>query len=617
MKRSTFLKAGSLAAAPLLINGVPVFANTSTGNLFFDYLARVTYGCGKILVIIQMNGGNDGLNTIIPVDKYTNLNNGRPNIILPETSILSLTNNATTGMHPAMAELRNLYNDGKMVIVQGVSYPNPNFSHFRATDIWFSASDSNVTLDTGWLGRTLDEQYPNYPAAFPNTEMPDPLAIQIGSTTPFSLQGPSVNMGYNVSNPTALINVINATTDPAPNNDYGRELTFLRLMKDQSNAYRVSIQNAYNAQATMSALYPASGNSLADQLKIVARLIGGGLKTPVYVVNHPNSHDTHVDQVVASNTITGSHANMLSILSKAINAFQNDITLMGKAQNVTGMTFSEFGRRIINNASMGTDHGVGAPVMFFGAALNPGMIGTSPNIPVAPTVNSQVPMQYDFRQLYSTVMQDWLCLSATETQTVLGSSFTRLPIFASSNIPLPLEDITLTGQYFSGEARLNFKVEDNTHYEKFSVEFSTDGSSFQEIQLIQRISLNALENYSYNHSISVSKVFYRIKGQLLQGGRIKYSNTILLRSNDRQQLITVYPNPVENNQINVRLFEIPGTWVDITIYDLLGAKVYYNRFNNGSQQISFRVPPSFARDTHYILEVQYGTTITREQIVFR
>ena len=617
MKRSTFLKAGSLAAAPLLINGVPVFANPSTGNLFFDYLARVTYGCGKILVIIQMNGGNDGLNTTIPIDKYTNLNNGRPNIILPETSILSLTNNATTGMHPAMAELRNLYNDGKMVIVQGVSYPNPNFSHFRATDIWFSASDSNVTLDTGWLGRTLDEQYPNYPAAFPNTEMPDPLAIQIGSTTPFSLQGPSVNMGYNVSNPTALINVINATTDPAPNNDYGRELTFLRLMKDQSNAYRVSIQNAYNAQATMSALYPASGNSLADQLKIVARLIGGGLKTPVYVVNHPNSHDTHVDQVVAGNTITGSHANMLSILSKAINAFQNDITLMGKAQNVTGMTFSEFGRRIINNASMGTDHGVGAPVMFFGAALNPGMIGTSPNIPATPTVNSQVPMQYDFRQLYSTVMQDWLCLSATETQTVLGSSFTRLPIFASSNIPLPLEDITLTGQYFSGEARLNFKVEDNTHYEKFSVEFSTDGSSFQEIQLIQRISLNALENYSYNHSISVSKVFYRIKGQLLQGGRIKYSNTILLRSNDRQQLITVYPNPVENNQINVRLFEIPGTWVDITIYDLLGAKVYYNRFNNGSQQISFRVPPSFARDTHYILEVQYGATITREQIVFR
>lgn len=617
MKRSTFLKTGSLAAAPLLINGLPVYANPSTGNLFFDYLAQVTYGCGKILVIIQMNGGNDGLNTIIPIDKYTNLNNGRPNIILPQASILPLNNNATTGMHPSLAELRNLYNDGKMVIVQGVSYPNPNFSHFRATDIWFSASDSNVNLDTGWLGRTLDTQYPNYPAAFPNTDMPDPLAVQIGSTTPFSLQGPSVNMGYNVSDPAALLNVINATTDPAPNNDYGRELTFLRLMKDQSNAYRVSIQNAYNAQATLSALYPASGNSLANQLKIVARLIGGGMKTPVYIVNHPNSHDTHVDQVVAGNTTTGSHANILSILSKAINAFQDDITLMGKAPNVTGMTFSEFGRRIINNASMGTDHGVGAPVMFFGASLNPGMIGSSPDIPVNPTVSSQVPMQHDFRQLYSTVMQDWMCLSANETQAVLGSNFGKLPIFQGSNIPLPLEDITLTGQYFNGEVKLNFKVEDNTHYEKFTIEFSTDGSSFRELQQVARVSLNNLETYSFTQTSTAPKLLYRIKGQLLQGGRIKYSNTILLRSNGKQQLMIVYPNPVENNQINIKLFENPGTWVDVTIYDLLGAKIYYNRFNNGSQQISFRVPPSFARDTHYILEVEYGSTVAREQIIFR
>ena len=256
MKRSTFLKTGSLAAAPLLINGVPIYANPGTGNAFFDFLAQTAYGCGRVLVIIQMNGGNDGLNTIVPLDKYTNLNNGRPNIILPQASVLPLNNNATTGMHPALTELRDLYNNGKMVIVQGVSYPNPNFSHFRATDIWFSGSASNVDLDTGWLGRSLDTQYPNYPAAFPNVDMPDPLAIQIGSTLPFSLQGPAVNMGYNVSNPASLLNIINATTDPAPNNDYGRELTFLRLMKDQSNAYRVTIQNAYNAQQTLSTLIP-------------------------------------------------------------------------------------------------------------------------------------------------------------------------------------------------------------------------------------------------------------------------------------------------------------------------------------------------------------------------
>lgn len=617
MKRSEFLKAGSLAAAPLLLNGLPVMANPGTGNLFFDYLGQVMYGCGKVLVIIQMNGGNDGLNMIVPIDKYSNLNNGRSNIILPQNEILSLNNNPTTGMHPAMAELRNLYNEGKMVIVQGVSYPNPNFSHFRATDIWFSASDSNVNLDTGWLGRSLNTQYPNYPAAFPNVDMPDPLAIQIGSTTPFSLQGPSVNMGYNVTDPASLLNVINATTDPAPNNDYGRELTFLRLMKDQSNTYRVAIQNAYNAQTTLSSLYPASGNSLADQLKIVARLIGGGMKTPVYIVNHPNSHDTHVNQVVAGNTSTGSHANMLTILSKAINAFQNDITLMGKATNVTGMTFSEFGRRIISNASMGTDHGVAAPVMFFGAALNPGMVGLSPEIPDTPTVTSQVPMQYDFRRLYSTIMQDWMCMTPAESQSVLGSNFVKLPIFVSSDGALPLEDITLTGQYFSGETRLSYKVEDNTHYEKFTIEFSADGLAFAPLQSVNRVSFNGIETYSFTHASNAPKLFYRIKGQLLQGGRIKYSNTIMLRSNARQQLISVFPNPVENNQIYVRFLEQPDSWVDITIYDLLGAKVYYNRFTNVSGQISFRVPPSFARDTHYILEVQYGETVAREQLIFR
>src|SRR6478609_7933143 len=236
MKRRSFLKTGSLAAAPLIFNGVPVQAANTTGIAFFDFLAQTAYGCGKALVIVQMNGGNDGLNTIIPIDKYANLAAARPNIILPEASILPLSGNVTTGLHPAMTELRDLYNNGQMAIVQGVSYPNPNFSHFRATDIWFSASDSNVDLETGWLGRSLDTQYPSYPGAFPNSDMPDPLAIQIGSTLPFSLQGPAVNMGYNVSNPTSLLNIINATTDPAPNNDYGRELTFLRLMKDQSNA---------------------------------------------------------------------------------------------------------------------------------------------------------------------------------------------------------------------------------------------------------------------------------------------------------------------------------------------------------------------------------------------
>src|SRR5690349_10482824 len=142
MKRRDFLKNASLASTPLIFNGFPLFATASTGNSLFDFLAQTTYGCGRILVIIQQNGGNDGLNTVIPVDKYTNLVNARSNILLPQSSFLPLNGSVNTALHPAMSELQNLYNNGKLCIVQAVSYPNPNFSHFRATDIWFSGSSS-------------------------------------------------------------------------------------------------------------------------------------------------------------------------------------------------------------------------------------------------------------------------------------------------------------------------------------------------------------------------------------------------------------------------------------------------------------------------------------------
>ena len=626
MQRRSFLKTSSLAAAPLIINGIPVLGSPNTGNKMLDMLAQTTYGCGKILVIVQMNGGNDALNMVFPLDKWTNLVNARNNILMDQSSVLQLNGNTTTGLHPAMPELKNLYNAGKLMIVQGVSYPNPNFSHFRATDIWFSASGSNATLDTGWLGRELDTQYPGFPTAFPNTDMPDPLAIQIGSTLPFSLQGPAINMGYNVTNPSALLNIINGITDPAPNNDYGRELSFLRLMKDQSNAYRNVIQNAYNTPQSQSATYPTP-NSLADQLKIVAKLINGGLKTPIYIVNQSGSYDTHVAQVNTVDKTTGSQANLFSALSQAIGAFQTDLGLMGKENLVTGMTYSEFGRRIISNASIGTDHGAAAPVMFFGAALNtnpaavagsansiPGMIGVSPNIPLNATVNDQVPMQYDFRQLYASIMQDWLCLTPAQTDTVLGSNFSRLPIFASS-VTGPSGGIQLNGQYFDGQARLTYRVEQNTKYNSFAVEFSATGINYTEVKRITNTSLNNTESYFYNEANTARKMYYRIAARDHQG-RITYSNVLVLRSNAKEQFISVYPNPVTNNQIHINFFDAPNTPVDVTIFNMAGAKVFYDRFTQVGSVLSFKVPP-LTKNAHYILEAVYGEITAREQIMFQ
>jgi hypothetical protein len=385
-------------------------------------------------------------------------------------------------------------------------------------------------------------------------------------------------------------------------------------MKDQSNIYRSKIQNAYNAQQTLSTLYPAqNANRLADQLKIVARLIGGGLTTPIYIVNHPASHDTHEAQVNAD-LVSGWQFNNLSILSKAIGAFQDDIQRMGKANKVTGMTFSEFGRRIKSNASVGTDHGTSAPVLFFGAAVQPGTIGTSPALPLNATVGDQVPMQHDFRQLYATVMQDWLCLTAAESQAVLGSSFTRLPIF--QNITLPLESVSLTGQHYGGQSQLTCKAEQNARYQSYTLQFSTDGRHFSEVGRKAATSATQQETYLFNHTTSGPKMYYRVAAQDGQG-RIDYSNLVTLRSSDKQQLIRVYPNPVQGNTIHVEFLETVSGPVDVTIYDLVGAKHYYNRFGGVQTTLNFRVPPSFSRETHYILEVSYGDTRATEQIIFR
>lgn len=441
MKRRDFIKTTAAASIPLMVSGIPVIASSQIENTSLEKMALAAVNCGRILVIIQQNGGNDGLNTVFPLDKWTNLVNARSNILMNSTQVLPLNNNLTTGLHPAMQDMQGLYNNGKLMILQGVSYPNPNYSHFRATDIWFTGSGSDQTIDSGWLGRALDIKYPNFPDGYPTSEMPDPLAIQIGSTLPFILQGENINMGYSVTDPNSLLNVINSITDPSPNNDYGNELTFLRLMKDQSNVYRQTIQTAFNVPLSAAVTYPAS-NKLADQLKIVAKLINGGLKTPVYIVNHPNTHDTHDYQVTTADKTLGSQATNLTILSQAIGAFQQDLELMGKDDKVAGMTFSEFGRRIKSNASFGTDHGSAAPVMFFGSALNTsptavagtqypvaGMIGASPNLPLSASTSDQVPMQFDYRQLYSSVMQDWLCMTEAEVTQVLGTNFAKLPIF--------------------------------------------------------------------------------------------------------------------------------------------------------------------------------------------
>jgi uncharacterized protein (DUF1501 family) len=389
----------------------------------FPYLNAVAaargVGEGRVVVLIQLNGGNDGLNTVIPLEYYDAYYKARTNIAIPQEKVLKLQGNDRTGLHPAMPELQQLYNAGKLTIVQGVSYPQPNFSHFRATDIWLTGADAGQILPTGWAGRYLDEEYPQFPHNYPNPGMPDPLAIQVGSLVSPALQGPALTMGMAISNPNNFYDLINDRSTPAPATRAGDQLAYIREMSVKTDQYAGVIKQAAQKVTRQSDCYPAAGkNPLADQLKIVARLIAGGLKTRFYLVSM-GGFDTHAKQTDTADTTAGSHAKLLARLSEAINAFQDDLSGLQIEDRVIGMTFSEFGRRIQSNASGGTDHGAAAPVFIFGGKIQSGIIGNNPTWPSKLTVNDNLAMQYDFRGIYSTLLEKWFLADEATAESVL------------------------------------------------------------------------------------------------------------------------------------------------------------------------------------------------------
>lgn len=423
MRRRLFLKK-SIPAATLLpgvIQGMTVKAFAADSPLVQRLLMPTD--TDKVLVIVQLTGGNDGINTVIPISTYSDYYNARTNVAIPESRILKLNGVSQTGLNPAMTSLQTMFNEGQLAIIQAAGYPSPNFSHFRATDIWMSASDSDTVLNTGWSGRYLNVEYPNYPTGYPNSVNPDPLAIQIGSVTTLTCQGPAVNMGLSISDPNSFYNLINGIEDPAPANPMGAELTYIREVAKQTNQYAQKIKAAA-ASVTQQSTYPTS-NSLADQLKIVARLIKGGLQTRIYLVSY-GSFDTHSLQVNATDTTTGTHATLLGNVSNAVKAFQDDLKFLGIDDRVVGMTYSEFGRRIKSNASGGTDHGAAAPMFVFGKNVVPGLMGTNPAIPANATVNDNVPFQYDFRSVYASLLQSWFCVPDTDLQMVMMKNFQQL-----------------------------------------------------------------------------------------------------------------------------------------------------------------------------------------------
>lgn len=422
MDRRKFIKnTASFISLPILLNGQALQVLGANGI----YGPEATNG--KVLVLIQLDGGNDGLNTLIPLDMYANLANARPQIILPENKILRLTD--TQGLHPSMADIKNLFDEEKFMFIQNVGYPQPNLSHFRSKEIILSASDSQTVVSSGWFGRYLEFLHPEYPEDYPSGTNPHPLAITIGNSDSPSCQGNLYNMGVVLQNLNSSYES-QSGTQTFPDTPYGYELEYITQVMKNTEKYLEVVSEAADLSESTSAFWPEN-NSLANKLKIVARLIAGGLHTPVYVVNL-GGFDTHANQVVTGETETGNHANLMSTVSQAIFAFQDELKIQHKEDNVIGLVYSEFGRRIASNKSNGTDHGEAYPMMLFGSRINPVVYGNNPDIPEEVESKANVKMDLDFRSIYASILKYWFEIEETEVSNILLNNFDVIPILKSA-----------------------------------------------------------------------------------------------------------------------------------------------------------------------------------------
>ncbi|MEM8600037.1 MAG: DUF1501 domain-containing protein [Bacteroidota bacterium] len=370
-----------------------------------------------ILVLLQLDGGNDGLNTVIPFrdDIYQR---NRPTLGFRRNEVLSLTDDL--GLHPALAPLHRRYQDGHMAIVQHVGYENASRSHFRGTDIWVSASGADQTLNSGWPGRTLETSYPDL------TQHTAPLGVQVrGERRLF--RGTTGGTGVSFSSPETLERLVEggARYDPdaAPATTYGAEIAYVRTLANQSFRYGEALQRALDAGANRVS-YPEHGEyDLGEQLALVARLIRGGLGARIYAAAI-DGFDTHIAQA-------DQHETLLGVIATSVDAFLSDLEADGLADRVVVMTFSEFGRTLAENGAQGTDHGVAAPQFLIGPRVQGGVLGGPPDLTDLDPFGD-LRHRYDFRQIYASVLTDWYGMPASDTTSVLGQAFQTLPLFSGS-----------------------------------------------------------------------------------------------------------------------------------------------------------------------------------------
>ncbi len=422
--RRQFIKygAGSALGIGLAATGIPLFrgyaSEVSAAPL---YVPNLVTGSNipanpedRTLVVLQLAGGNDGLNTVIPYKDptYAQL---RPTIGQKASEVLPITD--TLALHPGLRSLVDIFNNGKLAIVEGVEYPHPNYSHFRSTDIWMTADDQTAVGTLGWIGHALDH-LSHHPAL---------VAASLGVTTPRALVGvqpTDIALGGSLKDFTykpvgkidpgavsAIYDYMNSVT--TADSKYAKLITSSHAIAQDAMAGVAKVAAGY----TPSVKYPMT--QLGAGLQTVAQMIHGGVGARVLYLA-TGGFDTHSNE-------RETHDRLMGYLGDGLGAFWQDITAHGHADNVTLMTFSEFGRRPTENASRGTDHGSAAPLFVMGGSVKGGIYGDAPSL--TDLDNNNLKVQQDFRTVYAAMLQNWLGFDPTDV--LPGGAYQPLPLFNS------------------------------------------------------------------------------------------------------------------------------------------------------------------------------------------
>jgi len=381
MERRDFLRKTAFAAAGTLF--VPAFMKP------FEALALDELSLYKNLVVVQLSGGNDGLNTVVPFgnDIYYQM---RKNIAVKPDEVIKL--NDMQGLNPNLNCLRELYDQGWMTIINDVGYPNPDRSHFRSMDIWQTGSDANQYLSTGWIGRYLDSNCATCNSPYTAIEVDDSLSLAMKGNSKKGIALKDPGALFRNTNEPFFREMINSDKEHLDEDNLG----YLYKTMAETSSSANYIQNTSKIYQ-QNYVYPATGFS--NQLKTVSKFICSGLKTRVYYVSL-SGFDTHVNQ-------NNQQGRLLQQYAEGMNAFIKDLNQNNKLEDTLVITFSEFGRRVAQNASNGTDHGTANNMFLFGGRLKKqGIFNPAPNL--GNLDNGDLRYQIDFREVYGTILDKWL-----------------------------------------------------------------------------------------------------------------------------------------------------------------------------------------------------------------